>query len=833
MSVNPFPFRGLNTDEVNISKTRFGLNVMGTQDNSLWLSLKNSFIDPVFLLLVLSSLMYFLLNETSQAIFLLIAVLVISSISIYQETRSRRALLNLKTLTAQKAKVIRNNELVEISTEAIVAGDYIVIEEGTPVATDGKLVYAHDFSVNESILTGEAASVYKSLDEGNNLIYQGTLAVSGTAVYIATEIGRATRLGTIADSLKSIKSERSPLEMQIHHFVARMSVAGGIAFLLVWVINYHQSGNVITSLLKALTLAMSILPEEIPVAFTTFMALGAWRLMQKRILAKDVKTVEALGAATMICLDKTGTVTKNAMELAEIYVFADRHTYTKQNWTSTDAKNLITYAMWASESVPFDNMEKTLHSIYGHLAEADERPNYKMVYEYPLEGRPPMMTHVFADSLGHRIISAKGAPENLLYKCNLTEEQLHETMQITAQMGNKGYRVLAVAEGLYNEATLPQKQQDIPFNFLGLIAFNDPIKEEITTVFNQFYEAGLSIKIITGDNATTTKAIALQAGLKNAEQTLDGEALLSLDEKALKEAASAVNIFTRMFPEAKLKVIDNFKSAGHIVAMTGDGVNDALALKAAHIGIAMGKRGVETARNAASLILLDDDLNKIIDAIAMGRQIYNNLKKAIRYIISIHIPIILVVTIPLLLGWTYPNIFTPVHVVILELIMGPTCSIVFENEPMEDGLMRLSPRAITSNLLTLKELSTSILQGLAITAGALFMYQLGVFRNIGEDAIRTIVFITLISANIFLTLVNRSLYHSAFKTLHFKNNLLTSVLSATVLLMILILATPFFRRLFQFQIISAAYILLSVAAGFLSVVWFEVMKLYTKGKEKK
>lgn len=824
-ATNPFPFVGLTTRQVRISAKRYGRGQeAGKGDSAFWSSFRKSFFDPVFLLLVLSAVLYLLLDEPSEAIAMLLAMILIAFISFYQEKRSTDSLHVLQQLTTQKAKVIRNNEVICLNRSDLVRGDFVIAEEGTILAADGTICYAHDFAVNESLLTGEPASIYKSTDTADRQVFEGTAVVSGLAIYTIDRLGADTRLGSITRSVAEMKNEPSPLEKQIHRFVARMSLAGAAIFVLVLGIHFYQSGLWVSSLLKALTLAMSILPEEIPVAFTTFMALGAWRLMQKGILAKDVKTVEALGAATVICLDKTGTITANKMHLRQIYVIQDKQIYDEKQWSAEPARELINTAMWASESVPFDHMEKDLHLIYSRLNTIDERPNYHMEKEYPLAGTPPMMTHVFADRNGSRVIAAKGAPEKILTLCYLNADVKQDIMQALTAMTGSGYRVLGVAKGNWNKSVLPEHQEEISFTLLGLIAFYDPPKPGIAKVLNSFYQAGIQVKILTGDNLNTTRAIAAQAGLQGADQAMDGNALQFLQEKELTGVLNRTNIFTRMFPEMKLKVINMLKQMGHIVAMTGDGVNDAPALKAAHIGIAMGKRGSETARNTASLILLDDDLNKMTEAIAMGRQIYLNLKKAIRYIISIHIPIILVVTLPLLLHWLYPNIFMPIHVIFLELIMGPTCSVVYEHEPAEKGAMNLPPRVITADLLTLRELSGSIWQGLTVTFFALLIYQAGIWFGCNEKQVRAMVFLNLISANMALTLVGRSISKTAIDGIFTNNRLMTAVLAITLVLTLIIFGTQTVRQLFNIQMPGIWPTITAIVAGFIAVIWYEPFK---------
>jgi len=532
----------------------------------------------------------------------------------------------------------------------------------------------------------------------------------------------------------------------------------------------------------------------------------------------------------VICTDKTGTITENRMTLAQLFVQANGRTLAPDTWREPDAQRVIEVAMWASEPVPFDPMEVALHKAYTDTAQRDRRPEFHMAHEYPLGGKPPMMTHVFANDAGERIIACKGAPERVLRQSSLSEAQKQAVLLQVETLAGEGLRVLGVAQATLTGDAYPKDQAEFTLDFLGLVAFNDPPKTGIAAVFQQFYTAGIQVKIITGDNALTTAAIAKQTGFSGAEQTMNGDTMMLLDDAALRKAVQDTNIFTRMFPEAKLRIINALQAEGHVVAMTGDGVNDGPALKAAHIGIAMGKRGSELAKEAASLILVNDDLAKMVDAVAMGRKIYGNLKKAIQYIISIHIPIILTVSLPLFLGWIYPNIFTPVHVIFLELIMGPTCSIVYENEPLEKDGMLQPPRPLSLTFLTWKDLSISIWQGLVITLGTLGAYQLAVGQGHPEELVRAMVFSTLVVANIGLTLVNRSFTASIFTTYTHHNQLLRGMLLLTAGLLLALLYVPLFREFFQLASPSLLQLGTAVAIGLGSVVWFEVYKWVKRRK---
>ncbi len=825
LPANNFNISGLQDDEVTASRNKFGSNTLYfKKQNSFVAALKSLAKEPMVVLLLVASTVYFISGKTGDGIFLASAIVLVAAISLYQDSRSRLALDKLKQFTQPNCKVFRNGEMREILSEELVVGDSLVVEEGTAIAADGTIIQSNDFSVNESILTGESLSVYKDLTKEDHFIYCGSSVTSGLAIATITAIGNQTRLGKIGQSLESITEEKTPLEKQISNFVKKMVIAGALVFVLVWIINYTHSKDVLDSLLKALTLAMSILPEEIPVAFTTFMALGAWRLMKMGIVVKQMKTVETLGSATVICTDKTGTLTENKMSIAKLFV-VDSGKITDPSDALNEAETaLLQLAMWASEPIPFDPMEIALHEAYAKLSIPDERPNYQIVHEYPLSGKPPMMTHVFENSAHQRIIAAKGAPEAIIQVSAISEkikQQIEETIQTLAK---EGYRILAIAEAEFSGNDFPAEQQQLSFHCKGLVAFYDPPKKNIGGVLNNFYKAGITVKIVTGDNAATTLSIAKQIGLANTSAAITGDELMQLSEEELKSKVATTQIFTRMFPEAKLKIINALKANREIVAMTGDGVNDGPALKAAHIGIAMGKKGTEIAKQAASLILVKDDLSKMVDAVAMGRRIYTNLKKAIQYIISIHIPIVLTVCLPLAFGWIYPNIFSPVHIIFLELIMGPTCSIIYENEPMEKNTMLQKPRPFTNTFFNGKELTTSILQGLAITVGSLLVYQWGVSEQLPEASIRTMVFLVLIAANIVLTLVNRSFYYSIFTTLGYKNNLVMIIIGITIAICGLLIYVKPLAGFFQFEAVSIQLLLISMVTGLLSVIWFELVK---------
>ena len=822
----PESLKGLNDSEVVASRQQYGYNRINTTQKNGWLELLVDILkEPMLILLIAISVIYVIIGDYGEALFMFVAIVAVSAISFYQDNRSKKALEALEKLNEPLSTVIRNGKVLKIPTHEIVVGDLCITEEGKMINADGSIVHSNDFSLNEASLTGESLSVFKNNESEDNQVYSGTIVVSGLAVFKVEKIGAATRLGKIGSSLAEIKTEVSPLQVQIGKFVKTMAIIGIIIFLLVCLVNYYQTQNLLDSLLNGLTLAMSVLPEEIPVAFTTFMALGAWKLMQKGIVIKRSSVVETLGSTTVICTDKTGTITENTMHLKHLYDFRLDQTFDENDFGNDALSELINYAMWSSEPVPYDPMEKTLHRIYEQTQKADRRQNFQMIHEYPLEGKPPMMTHLFEDAGKNRIIAAKGAPEAMLNVSSLSEEEKNRVGKFIKDFGKQGYRVLGVAKSDFKGQDFPERQQDFSFEFLGLVVFYDPPKKEIQKTFQQIYDAGIQVKVITGDNTDTTKSIATQAGIIHAENTIEGKEIMEYSEAELLQKAQEKVLFTRMFPEAKLAVVNALKQDGEVVAMLGDGINDAPALKAAHIGVAMGNKGTEIAKAAASLVIIDDDLSKLITGIAAGRRIYANIKKAVQYIISIHIPIIFTVSIPLFLGWVFPQIFTPVHVIFLELIMGPTCSIVYENEPMEKNTMRRKPRKMTDTFLNWKELGISIFQGLIITIGVLFAYQLMVQKGSNEEQTRAMVFTTLIFANILLSLTNRSFYYSLFESFKNRNRLFFVVIVLTLVLLFVILYFPAVAAFFKVSGLSFQDLGIAVIIAIVSVLWFEIYKL--------
>ncbi|MEJ5090745.1 HAD-IC family P-type ATPase [Sphingobacterium faecium] len=821
----PKDLKGLHADQVSQSVEKYGYNSLNTKrDSSTLHILLNIMKEPMLILLIVIAVIYLIVGNYTEAYFMLAAITFVSGISFYQDSRSRNAMQELEKLNEPLSKVIRDGQIVAIKTHEIAVGDLCITEEGEIINADGIIVHSHDFSVNESSLTGESMSVFKDAQGADSAVYSGTVTVSGMAVYEVKMIGQQTKLGKIGLSINSIKEEKSPLQLQIGRFVKNMALIGVMIFILVCLVSYFHSHSIIDSLLNGLTLAMSILPEEIPVAFTTFMALGAWKLMRDGVIIKKSSIVETLGSTTVICTDKTGTITENNMHLVAVYSEAKQRTVYEEDYHLPDAASVIQAAMWASEPVPFDPMEKELHLRYELNEKVDRRSQFELFHEYPLEGKPPMMTHLFRNDADEQIIAAKGAPEAILEVCSLTAEKKEELRKLIVEFGQQGYRVLGVAKATHESQDFPEKQQDFKFDFVGFVVFYDPPKKGIEGVFKQIYEAGINVKMITGDNSNTAISIAQQAGLTHVSMHMEGKDLMMLSKQELDRQLHDCTIFSRMYPEAKLAVIESLKRNGEVVAMLGDGVNDAPALKAAHIGVAMGNKGTEIAKAAAAVVLVNDDFSKLVVAIAAGRRIYSNIKKAIQYIISIHIPIILTVSLPLFLGWIYPQIFTPIHVIFLELVMGPTCSIVYENEPMEPNAMQHKPRPISDTFLNWKELIISVIQGLVIAVGVLFVYQYAFHQEGSEKNVRSMVFTTLIFSNILLSFINRSFYYYIYETFRYKNSLIYYITCITLGLLFVMLYVEPVSNFFSLTSLSYVQLIICLFVAGISTLWMDVYK---------
>lgn len=822
-------FQGLTQEQVLTSRKLHGRNIIRVkEDNVLLQVVKNVVLEPMFILLVIVAAIYFILQQYQEGTIMLTALIFVAGISLYQNFRSKQAIEELNKFNSSNPTVIRETVRQKISSEDVVVGDIILIEEGELISADGLILSSNDLTIDESILTGESFPVLKS-GTTRDIVFKNTLVNSGSAVIEVNSVGRHTKVGQLGTLMKNVRSEKTSLQLKINQFLRSMIWFGVIAFLIVVIVKFLQTSNVIQSALQGLTMAMSVLPEEIAVAFSTFLALGSFRLIKHNIIVKHPQYLESLGSATVICLDKTGTITENAMQVAFLYDSVEN-----KNVRSGDTGNLpselLEYAMWSSETTPFDAMEKAIHALYEKTAPIDKRSLYTQIHEYPLSGNPPMMTHIFSSRNGYNIIAAKGAPEALFPQCSLSDVQLKRFSHQAADYAREGYRVIGVGKSSAYDPW-PATQQELKFEFLGLIAFHDPPKKNIPEVLHAFDEAGINVKLVTGDFAETAAAIANQVNIRDSSIVITGKEVMIMSDYELQQKVKQINIYARMYPEAKLRLVNALKKNNEVVAMTGDGVNDAPALKAAHIGIAMGHKGSAVAKKAASLIITDDDLAHMIEAIALGRRIYDNLKKAIRYIISIHIPIIMIVSVPVLMYWKFAGIFTPVHVIFLELIMSPTCSIIYENEPLEPGTMQRKPLQINKAFLLRSQLALCIIQGIIASIVCLGLGFFYMQSGASENSVRTIIFITLLFCNILLTLENRSSAHSIIKTFFFKNRLMIFIIIVNIGLIITILSFSSVRNIFKLEILPPATLMACFLAAVFGTTWIEFWKYFVRKRQ--
>lgn len=775
--------------------------------------------EPMTLLLLASCLLYFLLGNITEGWMMLAAMLAVTAVSLYQDIKSSRALDALQQYTAPSATVIRDGQEITVPTEELVPGDLLLLSEGALIPADGIIVSANDLQVNESVLTGESLPVDKDLQAGNNQLYQGTTVNAGKCLVTVTAIGNDTRLGGLGLSIAGVPPPPTRLQVQVQKAVRRLALLGGAAFVIICVVSFVKNHDIISSVLLGLTLAMAALPEEIPVAFTSFMALGAYYMSRQGIISRQPQVIEHLGAVSVLCLDKTGTITENRMQVVMAYDHRSGMLTNLEERLLPANSRLLHYAAMASEHHPFDHMEQAILEA-AHRQPFNDAIIPDMIYEYPLEGRPPMMTHVYPHENGMMAV-AKGAPERIMQVCKPDAQDAALLQQHVDMMAARGYRILGVATAIHGNNPLPQRQDDFSWRLEGLVCLYDPPRPQAAPLVAWLYANGIAVKMITGDYAATALHIAKKIGMAANGHVVTGEEVMLLNGPALRQKVQQAVVFARMFPEAKLKVINAIKDNGEIVAMTGDGVNDGPALHAAHIGIAMGKKGTEIARQAADLVITDDNLEKIPEAIRQGRKIHSNLRKAIRYIIGIHIPILLTAILPLLLNWKYPFIFTPIHIIFLELIMGPTSSVFFEREPVETT-GRTGNRKQTS-LFSNHELRVNILQGLAITAGVMLLYY-RFMQHASLEVTRTVVFTTLLISNTLLTFADRSFTEPVTRTLKYSNNLAPVILVTSVLFLLAIHFIPAVRRLFGMEAISLQSFFLCLIAAFICVAWFEVYK---------
>lgn len=849
--LDPNTLTGLSEAEAAARLKREGYNELPTSKRGNFVAIAIEVLrEPIFLLLVACGIIYWLLGDRQEALILLGFIFFIMGITLYQDHKTETALEALRDLSSPRASVIRDGEKQRISGREVVRGDFLILAEGDRVPADAVLFSSTNLTADESLLTGESIPVRKVAGTtqtplghpgGDDLpfVYSGTLIVQGQGIAEVKATGSQTELGKIGKALQTVATEDTPLQQETKKLVGKL-IWIAIAICLAVVVIYGLTrGNWLPGFLAGLALAMAILPNEFPVVLTIFLSLGAWRISQNRVLTRRMPAVETLGAATVLCVDKTGTLTLNQMSVRQMVALDDSIfqayaydlTLHEREPLPEAVHQLVEFSILASQKDPFDPMEKAFKQLGDYYLAHTEHihGDWTLVHEYPLSPSLLAMSRVWqAEGNSEYVIAAKGAPEAIADLCHLTPTQLEEVARHIRTLADEGLRVLGVARGkglhpdvlLHNP--LPEQQHDFQFEYLGLIGLADPVRPTVAESIRECYAAGIRVVMITGDYPGTAQKIAQEIGLKSPTAVITGQELNEMGEAELQGRIQMVNIFARVVPEQKLRLVNALKKNGEIVAMTGDGVNDAPALKAAQIGIAMGGRGTDVARESADLVLLDDDFSSIVQAVKLGRRIFDNLKKAMAYTLAIHVPIAGMSLIPVIFKW--PLVLLPIHIAFLHLIIDPACSVVFEAEPPESDVMKRRPRNPKVPLFSRQMLGLSVLQGVGVLVILLAIFAIALYRGQGELDARALAFTTLIVANLSLILTNRSWSRTILATVQNPNPALWWVLTGAIAFMGLVLYVPVLRHLFRFSILHPIDLGICLVGGVVSVLWFEWLK---------
>jgi len=793
--------------------------------------------EPMFLLLLAAGTLYLVFGELQEGLILLGAVLVSLGLTLYQEGKTERAIEALRDLTSPRALVIRDGQPQRIAGHEVVRGDWVMLAEGDRVPADGVLIAGSNLQVDESLLTGEAVPVGKIVAAGEPVparpggddtpfVYSGTLVVAGQGTARVTATGPRSEIGRIGTALGTLETERSPLQKQTAKLIRTLALlALGMSLLLVLVHGLLR-GDWLAAALAGIALAMAMLPEEYPVVLTVFPALGAWRLSKEKVLTRRVAAIETLGATSVLCVDKTGTLTENRMTVARLW--ADDASFTVDDEAAVELPEafhaLVEFSILASETDPFDPMEQAFVRLGRHfLANTEHLHNdWTLTQKYCLTPQLRAKSHVWkAVGSDVYVVAAKGAPEAIADLCHLDAAANAKISAAVEALAADGLRVLAVARARFEGSDFPVLEHDFDFEFIGLLGLADPLRAEIPAAVRECREAGIRIVMITGDYPATARAIARQAGLA-AEEILSGDELAALSDVQLQARMKTVSVCARIAPEQKLRIVQALKADGEITAMTGDGVNDAPALKAAHVGIAMGGRGTDVAREAAALVLLDDNFASIVRAVRLGRRIFDNMRKSMTYILAVHVPIAGMALLPVLFG--LPAVLYPMHIAFLELIIDPACSLVFENEPAEADAMQRPPRDPEAQLFGGRTLWLALLQGIGVLAVVMGTY-LWAQSRLTEPEARALAFATLVLANLALIFANRSRGRTLWEALRAPNATLWIVTVATLGLLALSLYLPWLAGVFRFAPLSLAELATAFGLALASVSWHQILKL--------
>jgi P-type Ca2+ transporter type 2C len=793
--------------------------------------------EPMFLLLVACGTLYLILGDVKEGLMLLSFVFVIMGIELYQEKKTEKALDALKDLASPRALVIRDGETVRIPGREVVKGDVVVLQEGDRVPADGLVLKSNNLLADESLLTGESVPVVKRewsdgdtilIPGGDDLpvVFSGSMIVQGNGLVRVTSTALNTEIGKIGKALQSVREEPTRLKREMGTLVKRLSVTGILLCVIIIVVYTMTRGDLLNGFLAGITLAMAMLPEEFPVVLTIFLALGAWRMSKRSVLTRKPAAIETLGSATVLCTDKTGTITENRMTVTRLFNGNEFYGVVPGGPFPEAFHEIIEYGILSSQVNPFDPMERAIINTGEQFLKNSEHlhSDWLMEKEYPLSKDLLAMSRVFSNTgTNERVIAVKGAPEATFDLCHLDGDRVSEYEKAVALMASEGLRVLGVARAVLISGELPSVQHDFDLEFVGLIGLSDPVRGNVPDAIKECYTAGIRVIMITGDYPVTAVNIGKEIGIVNPEHFITGPELKNMTEDELCERIKTVNIFARVIPEQKLKIVNALKKNGEIVAMTGDGINDAPALKASNIGIAMGEKGTDVAREASSLVLMDDNFASIVGAVRMGRKIFDNLQKALGYIFAIHVPIAGLSLIPVLFSGL-PLILWPVHIVFLELIIDPACTMIFEAEKEERNVMSRPPKDINEPFFGAGKILFSCLQGAGIIIICLGVYFAGLRLGYSEKGVRTLTFVTLIIANISVIFSNRSWTSGIFSILSTRNKAVTWITGGAVVFLILILRVPFLLNLFQFEKIGYTELIVCTIAGFSSIIWFEIYK---------
>jgi P-type Ca2+ transporter type 2C len=814
-------WRGLTDSDAQERLRHYGPNTLPSAHKRTLFSIAFATLkEPMLVLLLSTGVVYLLIGDLREAVAILASIFLVIGISVFQKQRTERTLEALRDLTSPRTLVVRAEGTRRIPARGVVPGDIVILNEGDRVPADGQVLESVLLAVDESLLTGESLPVEKepaikgvsgNSDSPASSVYSGTLIVRGHGIAIVTATGAQSEIGKIGKQLGDVTPESTKLEQETARLVRTFGIASLLVCIFVAGMYGLLRGDWTKGVISALALAISMVPEEFPLVLTIFMAIGAWRISQKKVLTRRFPAIEMLGAATVICVDKTGTLTENRMAVQEVF------TGLEQDKLRT-REEVLCVAAFASEQNTADPVDKAVIAA----AHAQIQPG-RLIREYPLSSDCMLVAKAYADSSSTILVAAKGAPEEVLSLSVTPPGKQRELESGLKRMTDSGLRVIAVAKGVPQNGVLPDQKRQLQLEVLGLIGLADPIRPTVPGAIAELAGAGIRVVMITGDYPGTASAIASQAGLLNPARVVTGDAVGRLDEESLRPLVRDYNVFARIRPEQKLRLVNAFKANQEVVAMTGDGVNDAPALKAAHIGIAMGARGSDVAREAAALVLADDDFPAIVDAVRLGRRIYANLAKAVRYVFAVHVPIAGMAILPVLFNW--PILLMPLHIVFFELIVDPACSIAFEAEPEAPGIMRRKPRPEQERLFSRSTVVLGLLQGLGLLVVVLAAFVLAMrWEHTSEDA-RAMAFTALVAGNLTLIWANRSRVRTILETLRTQNVALWLVSLGTATALLVVLYVPDVRAVFKFSVQHPRDLLLAFALGSVSITWFEVLKL--------